>query len=507
MMKKTLTTFGLLALASCQQQPAEAPPQPMEAPPVAPAPVEATPAPAPVAVAPKAPPATGAERAKWFQDCWTAFNVKDWAKFETCYADGATSEQVDSGMPVLAGKKDIVEKGGKRAAIEAPDQTGELQLVLVNGNNIAAVSLLKGTNTGPLVGPMGELPPTKKKFGVLMAHSVETTEDGRAVARDRFYLDGGTFMGQLGLHKMPHRKLVDKGWPDKPVVVATGSDVEKANLAGAPKGLEAFNKHDLPALTGMMADDVVFSEMASPVDRVGKKAVEKSYAELFKAFSDVKLEITKSWAAGDYVVWEGSLVGTNDGPMPSAGIKKGTGKKVSSRFLEIDKIVGGKLKNIWIFDNGMSFAGQLGLLPPPPAPKPAPGAPAAKPGAAPAAPAAAGKPAPAMAPAAAAPAAPAAKPGAAPATPAAPAAKAPAGAAPATAATPAGKPPAPAASASATPHAAKPATPATPATPPAAKPATPAAPATPPAAKSAAPAAPAPAKPAPATPATPATPK
>jgi hypothetical protein len=488
MMKKTLTTFGLLALASCQQQPAEAPPQPMEAPPVAPAPVEATPAPAPVAVAPKAPPATGAERAKWFQDCWTAFNVKDWAKFETCYADGATSEQVESGMPVLVGKKDIVEKSGKRAALEAPDQTGELELVLVNGNNIAAVSLIKGTNTGPLVGPMGELPPTKKKFGVLMAHSVETTEDGRAVAHDHFYLDGGTFMGQLGMHKMPHRKLVDKGWPEKPVVVATGSDVEKANLANAPKGLEAFNKHDLPGLTGMMADDVVFSEMASPVDRVGKKAVEKSYAELFKAFSDVKLEITKSWAAGDYVVWEGSLVGTNDGPMPTAGIKKGTGKKVSSRFLEIDKIVGGKLKNIWVFDNGMSFAGQLGLLPPPPAPKPAPAAAAAKPGAAPAA------PAPAMGTAAVVPAAPAAKPGAAPATPpAAPTAKAPGGAAPATAATPAGKPPAPAASASATPHAAKPATPATPATPPAAK--------------SAAPAVPAPAKPAPATPATPVAPK
>jgi hypothetical protein len=261
--------------------------------------------------------------------------------------------------------------------------------------------------------------------------------------------------------------------------MATGSDVEKANLASAAKGLEAFNKHDIPALMASCADDVVFSEAASPVDRVGKKAVEKSHQELFKAFSDVKLEIAKSWAAGDYLVFEGSFVGTNDGPMPSAGIKKATGKRVSARFLEIDKIVGGKLKNIWIFDNGMSFAAQLGLLPPPPAPKPAA---AAKPGAAPAA-------ASAGAPAAAKPGAPAAA--AAPA--AAPAAKPAPGPAPAT---PAAKP-APAASGASGP-AMKPATPA-PAAPTVAKPATPA-PAAPGAAKPATPAAPTTAKPAPATP-------
>jgi hypothetical protein len=476
MMKNTLTTFGLLALASCQQQPAAAPPQPEAPPPVAPATVE-TPAPAPVAAAPKAPPATGPERVQWVQGCWAAFNAKDWAKFEACYADGATSEQVDSGMPVLVGRKDIVEKGVKRAAVEAPDQTAELQLLLVNGNNLASVALIKGTNTGPIVGPMGEIPATKKKFGMLMAQSAETTEDGRAVARDRFYLDGATFLGQLGLSKMPFRKVMDKGWAEKPVVVATGSDVEKANLAGAPKALEAFNKHDVPGLMALMADDVVFAEMASPVDRVGKKAVEKAYKDLFKAFSDVKLEITKSWAAGDYVVWEGSLVGTNDGPMSTAGIWKPTGKKVSARFLQIDKIAAGKIKNVWVFDNGMSFAGQLGLLPPPPAPKPAP---AAAPAAAKPAPAAAGPAA----------AAPAGKPGATPATPATPAAKPGAAPAPAAAA-PAAKPGATSApAASAAPHSMKPAAPATPATPatPAGKPATPA---TPPAAKSAAPAAPA----------------
>ncbi|HTQ03988.1 MAG TPA: nuclear transport factor 2 family protein [Polyangiaceae bacterium] len=421
-MKKTLSTFGLLALVGCaQEQPAAAPPPPPPPPAVTPAPVMTTPPPAPVAEAPKPPPATPAERAKGFADCWAAFNAKDWAKFAPCYAEGATSEEVDSGMPPWVGRNDIVEKGSKAFAAEAPDQTGELELVLVNGNNVAAVALLKGTNTGPIMTPGGDIPPTKKKFGFLMGHAVELTEDGRAVAHDRFYVDGGTFMGQLGVSKGPHRRLVEKGWAEKPVVLASGSDLEKVNLAESAKGLEAFNKHDVPALVGMMTDDAVFSEAGAPADQVGKKAIERTYKQLFKEFSDVKLEVARSWSAGDYVVSEGALVGTNDGPIPEMGVKKPTGKHVSSRFLEIDKFVNGKIKDMWIFDNGMSFAMQLGLMPPPgakPEAKPAAGAKpeAAKPEGKPAAGGAkaeAGKPAPAMA----------AKPAAAPAMkPAAPAA-------------------------------------------------------------------------------------
>lgn len=433
-MKKTLSTLGLLTLVGCaQEQPPAAPPPPPPPPAVTPAPVT-TPAAAPVAEAPKPPPATPAERAKGFADCWAAFDAKDWAKFAPCYSEGATSEEVDSGMPPWVGRNDIVEKGSKSFAAEAPDQTGELELVLVNGNNVAAIALLKGTNTGPLVTAGGELPPTKKKFGLLMGHAVELTDDGRSVAHDRFYVDGGTFMGQLGLTKGPHRKVLEKGWPEKPVVLATGSDTEKVNLGEYAKSNEAFKKHDLPALLGMMADDVVFSEAAAPLDQTGKKAVERAYKQLFKEFSDVKLELSRTWAAGDYVVGEGALVGTNDAPIPEMGVKKPTGKHVSARFLEIDKFANGKLKNIWIFDNGMAFAAQLGLLPPPGAKpeasaakegaKPGAAAPAAaKPSAAPpsaAAPAAA-KPA-VPAPAAAAPAAAAAKPVAPAAAPAAPAA-------------------------------------------------------------------------------------
>jgi len=49
--------------------------------------------------------------------------------------------------------------------------------------------------------------------------------------------------------------------------------------------------------------------------------------------------------------------------MPEMKLKK-TGKPVSLHFLEIDKFVAGKTKNMWVFTNGAAAAAQLGLLPP-----------------------------------------------------------------------------------------------------------------------------------------------
>src|SRR5688572_18590887 len=195
-MKHSIGLIGLaiVGLAACQQQePAAAP---LAAPPPAAEPVAAAPAPAAApAEAPKPaapPPATADERSKWFKDCWALFNTKDWTKFQGCYAENATSEQVDTGMPPLAGRANVVEKNAKLFGTAFPDLTGELELTMVSGNDILAVVLLKGTHKGPLPGPQGEIAPTNKKIGYLAVHHVQTTPDGRALAKERFMYDSGT---------------------------------------------------------------------------------------------------------------------------------------------------------------------------------------------------------------------------------------------------------------------------------------------------------------------------
>lgn len=468
-MKHSIGLIGLaiVGLAACQQQePAAAP---LAAPPPAAEPVAAAPPPAAPAEAAKPaapPPATADERSKWFKDCWALFNTKDWAKFQGCYAENATSEQVDMGMPPLAGRNNVIDKSAKIFGTAFPDLTGELELTLVSGNDILAVALLKGTHKGPLPGPQGEIAPTNKKIGYLVVHHVQTTPDGRAIAKERFMYDGGTFMSQLGVSPMPARKALEQGWADKPSLISSGAEAEKANIAALGAWTEAYNKHDAAALGALVTDDVVFSDLASPADRVGKKEVQKSTEEMNKAFPDSKVTQTAAWAAGDYVISTGRWSGTNTGDMPSMKLKK-TGKPVSLEYYMVTKLAGGKVQKSWLFTNGLAFAGQLGTLPAPKAAKTAPGA--AKDTKGPAAPAAN---APGVAKDAKGPAAPAASaPGVAKdATPAAPAAGAPKTTTPAPpAAAPKTAAPAPVAPPVAAPKAATPAPAPAPAKPPATK--------------------------------------
>ncbi len=348
--------FALIGLAGCgQQEPAAAP--------LAPPPVTTeAPPPAPVVEAkkeePKPVPLTAEQKIKVYQTGWAAFNAKDFAKFQTIWAETATSEMLDMGPP-LVGPVAITETGAKGFAAGFPDANGEVQLTLVNGNNILGVVLLRGTNTGTYVTPMGPVPPTSKKVGFLAAHSIELNDAGKAVKEVMAY-DGGTVAGQLGLMPMPHRKLIEAGWSEKPIVVATGSDVEKSNLAAFTKEVEGFNKHDAAAALSTAADDIVFSELSAPADRTGKKEAVKGVEEMFKAFPDAKLDVKSAWSAGDYVVASGTWSGTNTGDMMKM---KKTGKAVSVHFVEIDKIVAGKTKNIWLFSNGAAAAAQLGLMP------------------------------------------------------------------------------------------------------------------------------------------------
>ncbi len=447
-----LVGFAIIGAVACQQQePAEAPlaaPPPAEPVAAAPPPV-ITPA-EPAKPAPP-PPATADERSKWFKECWGLFNAKDFTKFSGCYAENATSEQVDMGMPPLSGRQSIVDKNTKVFAAAFPDLSGESELTLVSGDDILSVVLLKGTHKGPLPGPQGEVAATNKKIGYLAVQHVQTTPDGRSVQKERYIYDGGTFMSQLGLSPAPARKALEQGWADKPALVSGGTEAEKANVAVLGAYTAAFNKHDLPASSATLADDVVFSDLSSPADRVGKKEVTKSSEDLFKGFPDVSLEQTAVWAAGDYVISAGRFRGTNSGDFPGTKLKK-TGKTVNVEYYLVSKLAAGKIKSLWMFSNGMAFAGQLGLLPPPkPGAKPA-AAPAKDPkAAAPPAPASkdvkpagtpASPPAPAVAaaPKTASPAAPVAPPGAA-APPKAPAAPPPA-AAPKAAAPPAAPNPA-----------------------------------------------------------------
>ena len=162
---------------------------------------------------------------------------------------------------------------------------------------------------------------------------------------------------------MPARPAVDKGWPEKVVVIAKDDDAEKANLAVFEAMTDAFDKHDVKALGETLTDDTVWSEAASPQDE-SKKEVLGEMPQMWKGFSDLKFDVKTSWAAGDYVAAVESFDGTNDGDIKMMKLKK-TGKKIEAPFLAVHRIQDGKVAATWIFFQSMDMARQLGMMPPP----------------------------------------------------------------------------------------------------------------------------------------------
>ncbi|HXI59607.1 MAG TPA: ester cyclase [Polyangia bacterium] len=305
---------------------------------------------------------TGKALADRYSQCWQNFNEANWDEFLKCYGPGTPS--VAPGMLPAKGGKAIVDKHAKTFRAALPDVIGELQLLVVSGRNAATIALMHGTHTGPLASPAGDIPPTNKRLGQVVAHSIESGP-GAIASKEWFIQDGATFMAQLGLSKNPARAAIDKmptAIAGGPVVVATGSAVEKSNLAAAKKAYALFNRHD-KKLAETASPDIVDHDQTSPADITGVAAEMDHTAALWQMSSNVKCATPILFAAGDYTVAIGQLVGKNDGDAPAMGLKK-TGKSFSLDFIEFVRWKDGKAVELWPFLNSMQLAMELGLMPP-----------------------------------------------------------------------------------------------------------------------------------------------
>src|SRR6185437_2649919 len=82
-----------------------------------------------------------------------------------------------------------------------PDSVVETTRVVADEQGAAMEFIGRGTMTGPLGGPMGEIPPTGKSVAVLFAQVLEMRQG--KVARARLYFDGMGMLIQLGVIPAP----------------------------------------------------------------------------------------------------------------------------------------------------------------------------------------------------------------------------------------------------------------------------------------------------------------
>lgn len=310
-------------------------------------------------------PLTGKDLADKYVSCVGMINDGKFDDFtSSCVAADYKGHDVDMGD--MSGA-DAIKNEFASLKKAFPDWKMTPQLVLVNGRNILAVELTQGTNSGPMqMAPnQPEMPPTNKKIGMLVFHRL-TIDDHNKASEEWMFEDPSTLMGQLGALPKgapPVRPVIDSSWDGAPnITVAADNDTEKKNLEVVKSLTDAFNAHKAADMVALMTDDAVESDQAAPQDYKGKKEIEKDLQTLLGAFSDAKITVDNTWAAGDYVVELGTFEGTNDHDM---GTMKKTGKKATMHYAEITKLKDGKITNLWRFRNGMATAIQLGLMQPP----------------------------------------------------------------------------------------------------------------------------------------------
>ena len=302
------------------------------------------------------PPSASETTLVRLKESWQLWNG-DWTKLEPHYADSVVSEEPGSGSPPWRGKAAVMGHI-KLFKHVFPDAKGQLQLILVNGKRAASIVLVTGTHEGAMNQPGGEIAPTHKPLSVPVAHLVERTDSNQWIS-ELIFLDHASLWGQLGLYPGPHRAGSKTDSASALVVLAKDDDTEKKNEDTYKKHIEYFNSRDTLAFAEGMADDLIWQELALPED-LNKKATIASFKEFWKSFSDVKLTTTSQWAAGDYVVALGVVVGTNDGDLSMMNLKA-TNKRLSLPYAEISKFKDGKLVANWLFYDGLGFTSQLGL--------------------------------------------------------------------------------------------------------------------------------------------------
>ena len=121
--------------------------------------------------------------------------------------------------------------------------------------------------------------------------------------------------------------------------------MSEENKALVRRGVEAYNEHDLDAISEMLTTDFVYHGGRG---NLGKQAyLQHLERETFATFPDVHVTIEDMVAEGDRVAVRYTFRGTHQGEGLFQDVAP-TGKQVDWRLMAIWRIAGGKMAEGWI---------------------------------------------------------------------------------------------------------------------------------------------------------------
>ena len=124
-----------------------------------------------------------------------AYNEKDWDKVKETVTPTVVYDEVGTHRKVT-GSNEVIEawKGWAKAM---PDSKATFEREVASGDTVTLELTWRGTHTGPLQTPNGEIAPTGRQIEVRGVQVVELA-DGKAQSI-RHYFDMATLLGQLGI--------------------------------------------------------------------------------------------------------------------------------------------------------------------------------------------------------------------------------------------------------------------------------------------------------------------
>ena len=291
-----------------------------------------------------------------------AFNAHDAKKLASYYsADAAVRApgMAQEAWREMKGREGI-EKAHEGLFKGVPDVKTAASRVLLSGD----VAIVEWTSSGTDTVGMGGAKPTGKAVG-FKAVSIQWFDKDGLIKQEHAYYDAGTIAGQLG--------MLPKGMKVRPVAAmpsgepmwleSKGDDAEKKNIEAVKAFYGTFAKGDEKGFLGMLDEKASHSDYAMPEDVTGKDAAKKEFQMGHKAFPDMAFAVEGGWAAGDTVVLESTMSGTNKGAMPPF-IPKATNKAVTTHGAEVLQLKDGKLLHGDTYANSVEMVSQLGLMPP-----------------------------------------------------------------------------------------------------------------------------------------------
>jgi len=129
--------------------------------------------------------------------------------------------------------------------------------------------------------------------------------------------------------------------------------------------VDAFNAHDEARIRELDAEDVVL-EAPGEVRVEGIDASTEYAMGWLRAFSDARLNVSKTFVDGDTVVQEFTFEGTHDNTLSGpAGDIPATNRRLSGRGVQILRVEDGKIAEARLYFDQVEVLTQLGLMPEP----------------------------------------------------------------------------------------------------------------------------------------------